>query len=67
MELDRVLARGREEGGIRADASAADVIVFGALLAQALPHTPDWDAVARRQAAIYVAGLQADGAPLGPR
>ncbi len=37
VELDRVLARGRE------------------------------DAVARRQAAIQVAGLQADGAPLDPR
>ena len=67
VELDRVLARGREEGSIRPDATAGDVIVIGALLAQALPHTPDWDAVARRQAAIYVAGLQADGAPVGPR
>jgi AcrR family transcriptional regulator len=67
VELERVLARGREEGTIRADAVPADVIVIGALLAQSLPHTPDWDAVARRQAAIHVAGLQADGAPLGPR
>ena len=67
VELDRVLTRGREEGSLRPDATSGDVILFGALLAQSLPHTPDWDAVARRQAAIYVAGLQADGAPLGPR
>jgi AcrR family transcriptional regulator len=67
VELDRVLARGREEGSIRPDATAGDVILIGALLAQSLPHTPDWDALARRQAAIYVAGLQADGALLAPR
>jgi AcrR family transcriptional regulator len=67
VELDRVLARGRVEGSIRPDATANDVIVIGALLAQSLSHTPDWDAVARRQAAIHVAGLQADGVPLDPR
>lgn len=67
VELERVLDRGREEGSIRPDVTAGDVIVIGALLAQSLPHTPDWDTVARRQAAIYVAGLQVDGAPLDPR
>jgi AcrR family transcriptional regulator len=67
VALDRVLARGREEGSIHADATSEDVILIGALLAQSLPHSPDWDAVARRQAAIYVAGLQADVAPLDPR
>lgn len=67
VELDRVLARGREEGSIRSDATAGDVIVIGALLAQSLPRTSDWGAVARRQAAIYVAGLQADDVPLDPR
>ena len=38
---------------------------MGALLAQPLSSAPDWDAIARRQAAIYVAGLRpADGPPL---
>jgi AcrR family transcriptional regulator len=48
--LDQVLARGRRDGTI-------DVIITGAMLAQPLSHTADWDALARRQAAIYVAGL----------
>jgi AcrR family transcriptional regulator len=55
--LDRVLARGREEGTIRADVAAVDLILIGALLAQPLPSAPDWDTAARRQAAIYVDGL----------
>jgi AcrR family transcriptional regulator len=67
VELDRVLARGREEGSLRSDFTSNDVILFGALLAQALPHAPDWEAAARRQATIYVRGLQADGTTLGPR
>lgn len=38
---------------------------MGALMAQPLSSAPDWDAIARRQAAIYVAGLRpADGPPL---
>lgn len=67
VALDRVLARGREEGAIRPDATAGDVILIGALLAQGMPNASDWEVLARRQAAIYVAGLQADGAPLDPR
>jgi AcrR family transcriptional regulator len=64
--LDRVLARGRGEGSLRPDFSSEDVILFGALLAQALPQAPDWEEAARRQAAIYVRGLQADGTSGGP-
>lgn len=63
--LDRVLARGRQEGSIRPDVTSADVILMGALLAQPLSSAPDWDAVARRQATIYVEGLRpGDGPPL---
>ncbi len=37
-------------------------------LTQPLSSAPDWDAIARRQAAIYVAGLRpADGPPLPGR
>jgi AcrR family transcriptional regulator len=68
VALDRVLARGREEQNIRLDVSANDVILMGALLAQSLPNAPDWDAAARRQAKIYVAGLHPSaGPPLGER
>ena len=55
--LERVLRRGREDGTIRPDVTAFDVIVFGALLAEPLPHVPDWKSMARRQAAIYLDGL----------
>jgi hypothetical protein len=55
--LGQVLARGRRDGSIRADATATDIVITGAMLAQPLPHVADWDQVARRQAEIYVAGL----------
>jgi AcrR family transcriptional regulator len=55
--LGRVLERGRGDGTIRSDVTAFDIIVFGALLAQPLPHVPDWKKTARRQAAIYLDGL----------
>jgi AcrR family transcriptional regulator len=55
--LEQVLHRGRHDGTIRPDVTALDVIVFGALLAQSLPHVPDWKMVARRQAVIYFDGL----------
>jgi AcrR family transcriptional regulator len=55
--LEQVLARGRRDGTIRPDATAIDVIITGAMLAQPLPHAADWDQLARRQAGIYVAGL----------
>ncbi len=57
--LEQVLARGREQGAIRADVTAADIILMGALLAQPLPNAQgDWDAAAARQVAIYVDGLR---------
>jgi AcrR family transcriptional regulator len=55
--LEQVLRRGRGDGTIRPDITAADIIVFGALLAQPLPNVPDWKVVASRQAAIYFDGL----------
>jgi hypothetical protein len=33
------------------------------MLAQPLPHTADWDQLARRQARIFVAGLTATDPP----
>jgi AcrR family transcriptional regulator len=55
--LEQVLTRGRRDGSIRADATATDIIITGAMLAQPLAHVTDWDRLARRQAEIYVAGL----------
>jgi AcrR family transcriptional regulator len=55
--LEQILGRGRQEGTIRPDLTALDIIVFGALLAQPLPHAPDWELTARRLAGIYFDGL----------
>jgi AcrR family transcriptional regulator len=62
--LEQVLARGRRDRTIRPDATPIDIIITGAMLAQPLPNTADWDQLARRQARIYVAGLAATDLPL---
>jgi AcrR family transcriptional regulator len=59
--LGQVLCRGQQDGSIRPDVTAFDIIVFGAMLAQPLPHTPDWKLTARRQADIYFYGLAGTG------
>jgi hypothetical protein len=56
--LETVLGRGRHDGSIRPDVTAFDVIIFGALLAQPLPHLRNWKLTARRQAVIYLDGLR---------
>ena len=59
------MRRGPCDGTIRHDVTAGDIIIMGALLAQPLPHAPDWDQTARRQACIYLDGLaQTTAAPL---
>ena len=65
--LEEVLARGRRDGSIRADATASDIIITGAMLAQPLAHVADWDRLARRQAEIYLAGLAATSSSSRPR
>jgi AcrR family transcriptional regulator len=62
--LEQVLARGRRDGTIRPDATPIDIIITGAMLAQPLPHTGDWDQLARRQARIFIAGLTTTDPPL---
>jgi AcrR family transcriptional regulator len=57
--LGSMLERGRRDGTIRPGVRTADLVVFGALLAQRLPHVEEWETVAHRQADIYVAGLVA--------
>jgi AcrR family transcriptional regulator len=55
--LDALLSRGEHDGTIRPDVRTADLVIFGALLAQQLPYVPDWTRTARRLVDIYVAGL----------
>jgi AcrR family transcriptional regulator len=55
--LGQVLDRGQQDGSIRPDVSAMDIIIMGALLAEPLANVDDWDRLARRQASVYVAGL----------
>jgi AcrR family transcriptional regulator len=59
--IEQVLSRGRDDGTIRDDATAVDVIITGALLAQPLPHAADWDQLAARQARIFLDGPAAAG------
>ena len=65
--LEQVLTRGRRDASVRADATATDIIITGAMLAQPLAHVTDWDRLARRQAEIYVAGLAATRSSPRPR
>jgi AcrR family transcriptional regulator len=65
--LEQVLTRGRRDRTIRPDATPSDIIIAGAMLAQPLPNTADWDQLARRQARIFVAGLAASDLPPLPK
>jgi len=55
--LGVLLHRGRQDGTIRSDVRTSDLVVFGAMLAQQLPHVPDWNGTARRLVAIFLAGV----------
>lgn len=48
-------------GVLRRPMTAFDIVVFGALVAQPLPHVPKWDVTARRQVVIYLDGLSRRG------
>lgn len=66
--VSELLARGVADGSLRHDVTAADVIAFGAMIAQPLPNLAGWDRVARRQARIYLSGIADTGAaPLSGR
>ena len=55
--IDAMLHRGRDDGSIRDDLRAADLVLFAAMLAQPLPNADHWDHTARRQAQVYLAGM----------
>ena len=55
--IGSMLHRGRRDGTIRGDVRTRDLVLFGALLAQQLPHVPDWNENARRLVDVFAAGL----------
>ncbi|MBB4928033.1 TetR/AcrR family transcriptional regulator [Kitasatospora kifunensis] len=66
-KLGSLLHRGRRDGTIRPDVRTADLVVFGALLAQRLPHITDWNQSARRLVDIHLAGMAPMMQPKSPR
>lgn len=59
--LDQVVARGRQDGSVRADAEASDLIVAGAMLAHPHLQAQAWDAAARRICTLMLDGLRPGG------
>jgi AcrR family transcriptional regulator len=57
-ELDQILRVGQRAGTLRPDVNATDIIVFGALLAQAVPRLPNSPVAAERVAQIFIDGLR---------
>lgn len=54
-----LLSKGVRDRTIRPDITPQDVIVFGALMAQALSAIADWDDVAKAQIRIFLDGISA--------
>ena len=63
-KLGSLLRRGKHEGTIRHDVRTHDLVIFGALLAQQLPHVPNWNESARRLVDMYIAGMAPTAQPL---
>lgn len=63
-QLSALLRTGVQDGTIRPDVTARDLVIFGALLAERLPHVADWDGAARRVIDVYLAGLAPTAAAL---
>jgi AcrR family transcriptional regulator len=59
--LDRFIRRGHDDGSIRANVTAVDIIVFSSMTTQSLRHDPDSHRIAARQIAIFTSGLAASG------
>lgn len=65
--VEAIVRRGRTDGTVRADITALDIILFGALIVQPLPTSLNWERIARRQAAIFLDGLAVRTATTLPR
>ncbi|WP_330276649.1 TetR/AcrR family transcriptional regulator [Lentzea sp. NBC_00516] len=55
--LTSILKRGERDGTIRSDATPADIVIFGAMITQQLPHIANWKTTALRQVVLYLDGL----------
>ena len=58
--LQRIIVRGLDDGTLRRGLTSADIILFGAMLAQPRPTDLSWDATCRRLLATYLRGLAPD-------
>lgn len=58
--MDAILARGHQDGSVRADVNAGTVVRFGAMLAQPMSTVPDWATAAAEQRAAFLRGIAAD-------
>ena len=56
--LEQFLAEGRDDGSVRADVSAIDIIVCGAMITQPLPNSFNWPTIARRHIRLFVDGIR---------
>jgi AcrR family transcriptional regulator len=50
----QMVERGRDDGTLRVDLTARDVIMFGSLIAVPMPAVDDWPAVAGRQIELFL-------------
>jgi AcrR family transcriptional regulator len=65
-QLEEFLAEARSTDGVRSDVNATDVIVCSALITQKLHFGSSWEHAAGRHIALFLAGMQGDGALPGP-
>ena len=55
--VGQLLVRGASDGSVRAGVTAAEVIVFGAMIARPVPTVAEWSIVARAQVQIFLRGI----------
>jgi AcrR family transcriptional regulator len=56
--VENLVAEGQNDGSVRDDVSAMDVIVCGTLIATPLPYGPDWPSAAGRHLRTFVRGMR---------
>lgn len=56
--VHEIVVRGTADGTLRPDLTAHDVIIFGSLIAVALPGVANWPAVAGRQIDLFLAAAR---------
>lgn len=57
--IGRMIERGRQDGTIRREVVARDIITLGSMLAQPRQHDPQWEATCARLLDAYLSGLRA--------